>query len=140
MFEEQQLSGLQTRLESPDGHGLDQYDLTQEPALSDTRSDDWPNALLNVFRKELARQLPFIVIPPTMSAHELCQTRPFLYKTVMMAASYKDLSRQMELSAEIMSYLTENLLLQGNKSLDILQGLLVYIFWQVNMYLAMRSD
>jgi hypothetical protein len=42
-----------------------------------------------------------------------------------MIASYKDISRQQLLEREIMKYLSENLILNGERNFDLLQGLLV---------------
>jgi len=87
-----------------------------------------PDELLNTFRNNLARQAPFVVIPATMTAQDL-REKPFLYSTIIMAASYNDVSHQLFLGNQILKYLAEHLLVRGEESLDLLQGLLVYITW-----------
>lgn len=110
-----------------DGAGFESTPSVPGPSRSTTDSDD----LLNVFRRKLARQVPFISVPAQMSALTLYRERPFLYQAIIAVASYHDSVHQIELGHQFLKHLTEHLVLQGFKSLDMLQGLLVYITWSV---------
>jgi len=85
--------------------------------------------LLAIFHDTLAPKIPFVVIPRTMSAYDIRTQKPMVYSTIMMATSYRDISTQSTLGKEILNLLAERLILKGEKSMDLLQGLLIYIFW-----------
>jgi hypothetical protein len=55
--------------------------------------------------------------------------------TIMMAASYADMTTQQELGKVVLTYLTQKAIFEGKKSLDLLQGLLLYISWSVYSWL-----
>jgi hypothetical protein len=90
-----------------------------------------PNELLDIFRRDLARQVPFISLPAHITAQILSEERPFLYRAIITVASYHDSVHQIALGQELVKYLMEHLLLLGEKNLDLLQGLLVYVSWLV---------
>jgi hypothetical protein len=83
------------------------------------------------FRRQLARQVPFISLPSDLTTEALSKKRPFLYRAIIVVASYHDSVRQIELGGEFVRHLTEHLIFLGERNLDILQALLVYISWSV---------
>jgi len=87
-----------------------------------------PDELLNDFRQNLARLVPYILVPAHVTAATLSLSNPFLYRAVIASASYHDSVRQVALGQEFVKYLTEQLFL-GKRNLDMLQGLLLYISW-----------
>lgn len=102
--------------------------------LSESSSSTWEEdarRLLEGYRHELAPEYPFVVIPKEKTAQVLLREKPFLYKNVVVAASYADPKRQSELRKDILTDLCQSMIFQGEKSLDILQGLLVFIAWFV---------
>lgn len=82
--------------------------------------------LLLEFRTQMAAQLPFVVIPDAAS-QSLRRERPMLWKAIMTAASVHDPLRQEVLGRKLMEEFSTRLLLRGEKSLDLLQALLVHI-------------
>ncbi|TVY39367.1 Transcriptional regulator [Lachnellula subtilissima] len=100
------------------------------------RSTSNADELLDVFRQKLARQVPFIFVPGQMSALTLYRERPFLYQAIITVASYHDSVHQIDLGHQFLKHLTEHLVLQGHKNLDMLQGLLVYITWYNGLFSA----
>jgi hypothetical protein len=98
-----------------------------------------PDSMLSVFQKRLATQVPFVVIPQNMKAERLRREKPFLYMSVMMAASFENTAIQLRLGKNALEQLTERLILRGEKSLDLLQGLLVYLSWFVLLLHYLRS-
>jgi hypothetical protein len=71
---------------------------------------------------------PFVVVPGTVDAKTLLKERPFLYRTIMAAAE-RNADVQKDQVTEIMQYLTLHTAQRGEKSLDLLLGLLVNIAW-----------
>ena len=79
----------------------------------------------------MVEHFPFVVVPPSMSVQGLRQEKPLLFLAISMATSFHDSLRQQSLGREVVESLSKRLLLQGEKSLDLLQGLLVFIAWSV---------
>ncbi|KAH8813127.1 hypothetical protein F5884DRAFT_787485 [Xylogone sp. PMI_703] len=91
--------------------------------------DDEVDRLIRVYQEELTTQFPFVILPPGLKAATLRQSKPFLYMTVVMAASHYNLPRQTLFEKKIVEYLSDHLLLRGLKTLDLVQGLLVFCSW-----------
>lgn len=85
--------------------------------------------LIYVFRSQMASQFPFVVIPAHVSAQYLRADNPFLCLAIVVAASCKCVARQVALRKEMMREICERVLMQNQKSLELLQGLLVFIAW-----------
>jgi hypothetical protein len=96
---------------------------------------DLPNQegafVLLEFRTLMAPQFPFVIIPPEATSESLRIERPMLWKAIATAASCLNPSRQEAMGWEIIEEFTTRLLLKAEKSLDLLQALLVHIAWLV---------
>lgn len=103
---------------------------------SGTEDNIFPDALLYIFRHNMAPQFPFVIVPDRVSAAELAQTKPFLYKTLLMVASYHDKTGQLRMTKEIFQYLSTHMIIENERSFDILQGLLVLMAWSVYLVLV----
>ncbi|MCJ1393791.1 hypothetical protein MMC18_006667 [Xylographa bjoerkii] len=84
--------------------------------------------LLRLFRSDLAAHFPFVIVPDG-SVEKLHRLRPVLVMAILVAASFRSLSQQRERAEKLLKYLSLHILLQGEKSLDLLQGLLVFAAW-----------
>lgn len=85
--------------------------------------------LLLEYRTQQADQLPFVAIPPDTTSQSLRRERPMLWKAVMTAASYQNALRQEALGWKLMEEFASRILLRAEKSLDLLQALLVHLTW-----------
>ena len=85
--------------------------------------------LLLEFKKNLAEQFPFVVLDLDSTSQKLRHERPLLWKAIIVASSHSNSDRQMALGAILVEDLTMRLLLRAEKSLDLLQALLVLIAW-----------
>lgn len=92
---------------------------------------DEAEKLVNIWRTSFASSCSSVAIPSTVTFDELCRDSPFLAGTMATAALYTDLKRQIEMARCCLKYFTETLFIQGKKSLDLLQGLLVFFSWYV---------
>jgi hypothetical protein len=101
------------------------------------RYSEDPNDLLEIFRTDMTPHFPFVVIPPGTTAAQLHHQKPFLYSAIMMSVAFRNVSKQMAMAKDIMTDLSIRLLQNGEKSMDLLQGLLVYSAWYV-FYLFLR--
>ncbi|WPG98008.1 Hypothetical protein R9X50_00079200 [Acrodontium crateriforme] len=71
---------------------------------------------------------PFVVIPDGDVA-TVQQTKPFLLQTAILASMNRDVDGSLRLEESIMRHLSEEVFFNSARSLDLLQGLLVYIAW-----------
>ena len=85
--------------------------------------------MLLEFKVNMTEQFPFVVIPTDSTSQSLQRERPLLWKAIMVAASHKNSDRQLALGLKVIDNLTPRLLFRAEKSLDLLQALLVLIAW-----------
>jgi hypothetical protein len=86
-------------------------------------------AALATYRTEFAPLFPFVVVPADVDAGEFVRTRPVLSAAIRAATS---LRRTRSLHAQIyrlMTYFSEHMLLRSERTLDLLQGLIVTLGW-----------
>jgi hypothetical protein len=85
-------------------------------------------ASIRLFRTK-ASNFPFVVIPPQSSLDTLRREKPFLLLTILAFGAQSNCKLQGNLEVEILETLGKKVFVGGEKSLDILQGLLVYLTW-----------
>jgi hypothetical protein len=76
-----------------------------------------------------APNFPFVVISPTISLDFLRREKPFLLLSILTIGSTSNLPLQDILEAELRETLGRKVIFHGEKSLDLLQGLLIYLAW-----------
>ncbi|KAF1998812.1 hypothetical protein P154DRAFT_244687 [Amniculicola lignicola CBS 123094] len=83
--------------------------------------------LLDTYRA-MADFFPFVALPNDAFCRDLMQQRPMLMFAVLTVASYDSALLQLTLSRELRKVVMVKIM-NGEKSLDLLQGLLVFIAW-----------
>jgi hypothetical protein len=86
---------------------------------------------LEMFRTVMVHRFPFVVISPSVTAQGLRETKPFLFLTVLAAASYENMPLQRRLGGEIKHVVSSRMIFGGEASIELLQGLLIYLAWYV---------
>jgi hypothetical protein len=79
-----------------------------------------------------APNFPFIVLSPSDSLDSLRREKPFLLLSILTIASTSNLPLQDLLEAELRETLGRKVIFNGEKSLDLMQGLLIYLAWYVS--------
>lgn len=97
------------------------------PGISDLSSHEVEECL-NHFRTFKLQYFPFVHIPFEKSAGQLRKERPFLWLCVM-AISTKSTARQHEIGLKIRQIVAQEMVVQSDKSIDLLLGLLAFIGW-----------
>jgi hypothetical protein len=97
--------------------------------LDDVFQNGEADRLVDVYRNSLTMRGPCVIVRTDMTARDVHRDSPFLFLAILFAASYDSSSRQHLLEDEIMKYISEHIILKGERSLDMLQGLLVFITW-----------
>jgi hypothetical protein len=78
-----------------------------------------------------APNFPFIVFSSNVPLDILRRERPFLLLSILTLASNSNLQLQDRLESELRETLGRKVIFNGEKSLDLLQGLLIYLAWLV---------
>ncbi|OAA69434.1 Zn(2)-C6 fungal-type DNA-binding domain protein [Cordyceps fumosorosea ARSEF 2679] len=86
-------------------------------------------ALLQDYHELWADTFPFIVVPRDMTSEDLRDKRPFLWKGMMLTASFFDAARQTRLGAELLGDMARAAVVEGVKTLDLLQGMQLLVAW-----------
>ncbi|KAJ5097014.1 hypothetical protein N7456_007735 [Penicillium angulare] len=76
----------------------------------------------------MAPHFPFVVIPDLPPAMFYAE-KPFLFKAMVMVASYRNRPFQHQIGTQLTEEVGKRLLVDGERSLDLLQGLLIHIAW-----------
>lgn len=97
-----------------------------------TPGDIEGQALSETYVRLMIPMFPFVPILSHISAEELRRERPFLYLNILMIACPNP-ARQRELSNAIKEYLADHIIMNGQRSLDLLQGLLVHLTWFISV-------
>lgn len=84
--------------------------------------------LLLAFRKK-APFFPYVYIPPEATIPSLSRSSPFLLLAILTVASSPDSELHHQMDHEFRRVLSSKVIVEGQKSLDFLQGMLVYIAW-----------
>jgi hypothetical protein len=85
--------------------------------------------LLDRYRRLMSPNMPWLVLSPDTTASGLASSEPLLMHAIRVVAYFHDSSRQQVMAKELMRDISERLLINGEKSLGILQGILVFSNW-----------
>lgn len=88
---------------------------------------DPDEVLLHIFVTKLSQHYPFVVLRPGISAQELEATRPVLFSAIRMVSSVRSLTSMRAQSYAIMKHISEHMLIQSERSLELLQTILLVI-------------
>jgi len=85
--------------------------------------------LLDRYRRLMAPACPFVVVPPGVSAQQLYGQKPLLLHAIVTVAYFHDLPKQQVMVKELMKDISKRILINSEKNIGILQGLLVFVAW-----------
>ncbi|KAH9219738.1 hypothetical protein DL95DRAFT_404483 [Leptodontidium sp. 2 PMI_412] len=111
-------------LEDPMDHGNGEPIVVEKRKVTLKQAED----LLLTYRAK-ASFFPFVKVAPEATVPSLSRTSPFLLLAILTSASIQDPLLHHQIDHEFKRVLSSKVLLQGQRSLDFLQGLLVYIAW-----------
>lgn len=88
---------------------------------------------LDLFRRDYPQFGPIVYIPPKMTAKELQQTRPLLWISIM-ACTTRSTKESHLIGDKVRHIVSDRVVRQYDRSLDLLQGLLVFLCWSVTLH------
>ncbi|OCL05800.1 hypothetical protein AOQ84DRAFT_298218, partial [Glonium stellatum] len=80
------------------------------------------------FRTQRSKYFPFLYISSDTCAQQILQERPFLWLYIM-AVSSTSTTQQMDLGNQIRHTIARKMLIQNERNIELLLGLLTYIGW-----------
>lgn len=96
--------------------------------------------VLNVYSTLYVPNFPFVPLPPQMSPHELYAATPFLFRTIMLVTAPQSASNQRTGEKWFRSTIAEYVVALGEKRLEHLQALLLFIAWgDYRFYMESRA-
>lgn len=99
-----------------------------EPSAgSDYRTVSGRCRLIAYYKRNMESNFPFVILPETTPASNLELEKPFTCKTAILAAVNKDVDAALDLEDEILHDIAERVFVQGERNIDLLQGLLILI-------------
>ncbi|KAB8245387.1 hypothetical protein BDV35DRAFT_381486 [Aspergillus flavus] len=87
------------------------------------------NRLLDKFRMVKMPQFPFVIIPDSMNAISLRQEYPFLFVAIMTVSTEDRPALQKDLNHEVKRNISTRIIMNNERNIDLLLGLLVYTAW-----------
>jgi hypothetical protein len=90
---------------------------------------EFAQILLNRFRCSAAQQFPFVIISPNTTLNFFRRDTPFLFLAVMATMMFDNPFLQSRLGEELRNQVFRRMLFGCEKSLELLQGLLIYAAW-----------
>ncbi|KAI9721705.1 MAG: hypothetical protein M1812_002039 [Candelaria pacifica] len=86
-------------------------------------------SMLDRYKSDMTPYFPFVVIPPRTTAKQLHQEKPFLFLTIMAAASYDNMPLQRMLGKVVKRAVSRRMIHGEDSSFPLLQGLMVHLAW-----------
>ena len=104
-------------------------DCVPSPTVSALGTDK-KTALYANFLNEMNVYIPFLVIDDSLRNATACEQHlPFTFSACVIAAVHRQTSLQKRASKEMLNYIGQTMIVNGTKSLDLLQGVLVLLTW-----------
>lgn len=111
--------------------GLTESTLTnQDPLTCGLVTFPEAETLCQAYRRMSHQYFPCVIVPERLGVLELQQERPMLLQAMLVVASWQNKPRQIALEKFYVKELGSRFF-NGERSLDILQGLLAYLAWYV---------
>ncbi|KAI0868555.1 hypothetical protein GGS24DRAFT_206970 [Hypoxylon argillaceum] len=77
----------------------------------------------------MATHLPAVVFPPGTTADEVRKTSPIMFLAIMSVASSETPNTQRVLVKELMQIFANKIIIQGQKSLELVQSIMISVIW-----------
>ena len=110
---------------SGSGAGVREADVVDREVLSMTLAGE----LFARYTTQMCQHLPGVVFPAGTTVSELRAAKPILFLSVMAAASSEMPGLQRILTKELMQVFAEKIIIDGQKSLELVQALHVAVIW-----------
>lgn len=99
------------------------------PEIGHIYGTTFHETLFDSFRNRIIRFFPFVNMSQMTSPAQVSGKQPFFYSCCVLIAAHRDPPLQSRLGRDLLRFIGEHMLLRGEKSMDMLQGLLLLTAW-----------
>ncbi|KAF4495368.1 cercosporin resistance [Fusarium agapanthi] len=96
--------------------------------------------LLDNYRSKAVQHFPFVPISSETTVSYLRSAKPFLFMCVMATMKFDNCSIQHQIGEEIRNQAHQRVLMQSESTLEILQGLLIYLAWYQYFFISYEKQ
>ena len=96
--------------------------------------------MLDRFRFKAIHYFPYVILPPDASLGSIRCRTPFLFLCIITAMMIDDCTLQRRLGEEVRLEIHRKILLHNEKSLELLQGLLVHLAWYHYQFIPQQQQ
>ncbi|KAF5254691.1 hypothetical protein FANTH_624 [Fusarium anthophilum] len=97
-------------------------------------------SLLDNYRSKAVQHFPFVPISSEITVSHLRSAKPFLFMCVMATMKFDNCSIQHQIGEEIRNQAHQRVLMQSESTLEILQGLLIYLAWYQYFFISYEKQ
>jgi hypothetical protein len=109
--------------------GSGSQDRSIDPIEMGTITSEQANEFFLRYVNLMVHHLPAVPLPPGTSMEEVRRSKPVLFLSIMAAASSEYPSVQRQLSKDVIQVFADRVMIQGDKSLELVQALQVAVAW-----------
>ncbi|KAG5809094.1 hypothetical protein H9Q74_000202 [Fusarium xylarioides] len=91
------------------------------------------------YRDTLTAKFPYVIIPEGVTSLAVIQTSPMLLLAILVTSSWKLRDKQDHLNQAFLKALGTKLVLEGDRDMDLLRGLMVYLNW-IHLHTAPKTQ
>lgn len=99
------------------------------PGLEITLRD--ADQALDEYRTMYSPWFPFVPLPQDMSAFDLYQKQPLLFRILVQVGLPQSFQSQRDVGTWFRKYIAEHIVVQQEKRLELLQTILIFVGWYV---------
>jgi hypothetical protein len=85
--------------------------------------------MLQMYKDSYSPIFPFVPVPQATSTYDLFSVKPFLLRTIMTVTAPQSPMMQKKAAIWFREYIAEHMVVKQEKSLELLQAVLVCIAW-----------
>lgn len=97
------------------------------------------SSCLSIYQKMCAYS-PFVPVGDKVSFEELATSQPFTLHAILMVSSREDKTLQNSLESSFRDRILQTIMIDGEKSVDLLCALIVYLTWYHFFYIPMKQQ
>ncbi|TXB99599.1 hypothetical protein FocTR4_00014612 [Fusarium oxysporum f. sp. cubense] len=112
---------------------------TVDTVIYDIISVQRADLLVADYRDTFAAKFPYVIIPEGVTSLALRQTSPMLLLAILATTSWKLRGQQDHLNQAFLKALGTKLILEGDRDMDLLRGLMVYLNW-IHLHTAPKTQ
>ncbi|KAL5374714.1 hypothetical protein DPSP01_011732 [Paraphaeosphaeria sporulosa] len=103
--------------------------IAYDPVEAGLLDDCMAESLLQEFRHSYTSAFPFVIVPPSIDGKALRQSHPFLFHAILTVTAHRQVDLQLILAAKLKEQISLRVINHSHKSLELLQGVLLYTAW-----------